>query len=136
MSRNIWLAATFVLGAGLTSAGVAQAQSPTASAASPTVLTQPPPPPAEAPPPWLQPQAPTIKPADPNRNQPTYSVDPPPPGSSGVYLPAAVLGYAKSATGCVVVGCDDGPHANGAAEPASPAPAAPPAANPGSSTPH
>jgi hypothetical protein len=109
MIRFTRLTAAFAFAAGLTAAGMALAQT--------------------------QPEAarPAIKPADPGASQPTYAVDPPPEGASGVYLPAAVLGYAKSAAGCVVVGCNDGPQGSGA--PASAAPATPPAANPGSSDP-
>jgi hypothetical protein len=74
----------------------------------------------------------TLKPAHSAADQPTYAVHPPPEGASGVYLPAAVLGYAKSAAGCVVVGCEDGPQAGGApAEPPSSASAEPPPTDPG-----
>ncbi len=147
MIRKTCLAA-FALAAGLTAAGAALAQTQTGSAAPPATSAQP------APPPWVQSAPPAIKPADPNTNQPTYSVDRPPDTPSGVYLPAAVLGYAKSAAGCVTIGCEDGPHAGGAPGPSSsgspssgtpssgppssgpPSSAEPPPANLGTSGPH
>jgi hypothetical protein len=136
------LAASLAFGAGLTAADVALAQTgsadPAAGSAQPAAA-QPAPaqstPAPQATPPWAQSGPPAIKPADPKRTQPTYSVNPPPDGSSGVYLPAAVLGYGKSVAGCVVVGCEDGPKVNGASGSSSAATAAPPA-NPGSSEPH
>lgn len=144
MIRKTRLAAAFAFAAGLTAAGVALAQTQAGSAAPPAAAAQPAPPPAPSTLQRLQSETPPIKPADPNTNQPTYAVDPPPQGASGVYLPAAVLGYAKSAAGCVVVGCNDGPQAVGSAGPSSSAPssagtsapATPPPANPGSSEPH
>jgi hypothetical protein len=60
-------------------------------------------------------------------------VDPPPEGSSGIYLPAVVGGYAKSVAGCIVIGCEDGPRVGGDSGSSSSAPATPPPANPGSS---
>ena len=132
------LAPSVAIAAALT-AGAAAAQTQT-STAPPTAAAQPAPPP-QSPPPWVQSDPTAIKPADRDANQPTYAVDPPPEGTSGVYLPSAVLGYAKSAAGCVVVGCTDGPQASGAAGPATPgppppAPATPPPANPGSPAPN
>jgi len=140
MIRQTSLVAAFAFGAGLTAAGAALAQTQTESAAPPAASAQPAPPPAPSTLQRLQSETPAIKPSDPNSNQPTYAVDPPPQGSSGVYLPAAVLGYAKSATGCVVIGCNDGPQVGGSAGPSSSAPsssasAAPPPANPGPSDP-
>jgi len=135
MIRRSSLLAALAFGAGLTAAGVALAQSQTENAAPPAASAQPAPPATQSTPPWLQSETPTIKPADPNTSQPTYAVDPPPQGASGVYLPAAVLGYAKSAAGCVVIGCNDGPQAGGSAGPPSSASAAPPPANPGPSAP-
>ena len=141
MIRKTRLAAALAFAAGLTAAGVAFAQ--TGTAATPTASAQPAPPPAQptAPThsasPWAQSDTATIKPSDPDASQPTYSVDPPPDGASGIYLPAAILGYAKSAAGCVVVGCDDGPQVGGAASPPSSASAEPPPpVNPGPSGPH
>jgi hypothetical protein len=138
MIRKMRVAAAFAFGAGLAAAGVAPAQTQTGSAAPQTASAQPapPPPPAQSPPPWVQPEAPAIKPSDPNAGQPTYSVDPPPEGASGIYLPAAVLGYAKSTAGCVVIGCDDGPQVGGSAGPSSSGSAEPPPANPATSGPH
>jgi hypothetical protein len=141
MIRETRLAAAFAFAAGLTAAGVALAQTQTGGPAPPATSALPAPPPAQSAPPWAKSETPTFKPSDPNKTQPTYSVDPPPDGSSGVYLPAALLGYAKSAAGCVVVGCDGGPQAGGASGPSSSGPAssssagAPPA-NPGPAGPH
>ena len=148
MNRSTRLAAAFAFGAGLTAAGLALAQTQPESAAPPAAGAQPAAPPAE---PWAQSDTSAIKPGrldlrqptysvDRTR-QPTYSVDAPPEGASGIYLPAVVLGYAKSAAGCVVVGCEDGPQVGGApdASPSGPPPsasAAPPPAGPGSSDPH
>lgn len=136
MSRKTRLAATFAIAAGLTAAGVAPAQTQTSSAAPPVASAQPAPPAAQPAQPWAQFETPTIKPWDRDASQPTYSVDPPPGGSSGIYLPAVVLGYAKSAAGCVVIGCEDGPQVGGAAEPSSSGSAEPPPANPAPSDPH
>ena len=149
MNRTTRLAAAFAFGAGLTAAGVALAQTQPASAAPPAAEAQPAPPPAE---PWARSEAPTIRPwrldmSQPTYSvdrisQPTYSVDAPPEGPSGIYLPAVVLGYAKSAAGCVVVGCEDGPEVGGAADSSSsgpPPPASaepPPPAGPGPSDSH
>ena len=138
------LVAAFAFGAGLAAAGVALAQTQTGSAATPAPSAQPgAPPPAQSTLPPAQPALPSaqsetspLRPWDPNADQRTYSVDPPPDSSSGVYLPAAVLGYAKSAAGCVVIGCDDGPQAGGASASSSSESAEPPPANPGSSSPH
>jgi hypothetical protein len=146
MIRKTHVAAAFAFGAALAAGGAALAQTQTqvqgVSAASPAASAQPTPPPARpAPPwspsarPWADPEAPMIKPSDTDTGQPTYAVDAPPGGASGVYLPAAILGYAKSATGCVVVGCDDGPQVNGApassSSPSATASTEPPPANPG-----
>jgi hypothetical protein len=137
MIRKMRLATAVAFGAGLMAAGAALAQTQAGSATPPAASAQPAPPPTPSALQRVQSETPAIKPADPNTNQPTYAVDPPPQGASGVYLPAAVLGYAKSAAGCVVVGCDDGPQASGSAAPSSPAASAtPPPANPGSSDPH
>jgi hypothetical protein len=134
MSGKTRLAAAFAVLAGLTAAGVvaAQTQPQSTSAAPPAASAQPAPAPAEAAPPWDQPASVTVKPWDQDTSQKTYSVDPPPDGSSGLYLPAVVLGYAKSTAGCVVLGCEDGPQVGGDAAPPASAPAAPPPANPGS----
>jgi hypothetical protein len=143
------LAAAFAFGAGLAAAGVALAQAQTGSPAPPAASAQQAPPPVQSALPGgtlpsAQPQTPT-KPYYTDTTQPTYSVDPPPDTPSGVYLPAAVLGYAKSAAGCVTIGCDDGPHAGGAAGPPtsaapsrqSPAPVSSgPPADPEPSAPH
>jgi hypothetical protein len=147
MIRKSRLVGAIAFGAGLTAAGLAQAQAQTGSAGPAVAAAQPAPPaqpspmaqvspPAQATTPWAQPGALTIKPWNPDSNRPTYSVDAPPDGPSGIYLPAAVLGYAKSAAGCVVIGCEDGPQAGGDTASASSAPAAPPPINPGPSGPH
>jgi hypothetical protein len=135
MIRTTHLA--LAIAAALTASGAALAQSQTTTS-PPAAAAQPAPPP-QPPPPWVQSDPAAIKPADRDANQPTYAVDPPPEGTSGVYLPSAVLGYAKSAAGCVVVGCADGPQGSGAAGPATsgppPAvPATPAPAKPGSPT--
>jgi hypothetical protein len=145
MNRTTRLAAALAFGAGLTAAGLALAQTQPESAAPPSAA---PPPPAE---PWAQSDTPAVQPGRldlpqpaysvERTSQPTYSVDPPPEGASGIYLPAVVLGYAKSAAGCVVVGCEDGPQAGGApdASPSGPSrsgSAEPPPAGPGPSDPH
>jgi hypothetical protein len=57
-----------------------------------------------------------IPPIEPRADQPIYSVDRP-EGASGIYLPAAVLGYTRSVAGCVVKGCDDGPQVHVSSEP-------------------
>lgn len=135
MIRETRLAAAFAFGAGLMLAGAAFAQTQTTNSAPSKPASAPLPagtlPSASAPP--AQPDSAPNKPWDQGNGQPVYSVDPPPDSSSGVYLPAAVLGYAKSAAGCVVVGCDDGPQASGVAGSSSPGSAQPlPPANPGS----
>jgi hypothetical protein len=130
MSQKTRLAAAFALAAGLTAAGMAPAQTQPGSAAAPPATAQPAP--AQSAPPWDQTDTATIKPWDAGASQRTYSVDPPPDSSSGLYLPAVVLGYAKSTAGCVVLGCEDGPQVGGDAAPPASAPAAPPPANPGS----
>ena len=63
-----------------------------------------------------QPAPLVITPPGPRADQPTYSVGRP-EGSSGIYLPAAVLGYTRSVVGCVVIGCDDGPQVHVSSEP-------------------
>ena len=148
MNRTTRLAAAFAFGAGLTTAGLALAQTQPESAAPPPAAAEPAPPAAQ---PWAPSDASAIPPGrlDLSRptysvdrtSQPTYSVDAPPEGPSGIYLPAVVLGYAKSAAGCVVVGCEDGPQVGGAADSSASAlppsgAAAPPPAGPGSSNPH
>jgi hypothetical protein len=133
MTGKSRLAAAFAFGAGLTAASLALAQTQAESSTPPAIQPVTPTPQAS---PWAQPDALTLKPWDPNSSQPTYSVDPPPDGPSGVYLPAAVLGYTKSAVGCVVIGCEDGPQAGGATGPAASAPAEPQPPNPGPSDRH
>ncbi len=130
MSRKTRLAATFAIAAGLTAAGVGQAQTQPGSAAPPAALAQPAPLPAQSTPPWDQSETATVKPWVPDTSPPTYSVNPPPDSPSGIYLPAVVLGYAKSAAGCVVIGCDDGPQAGGSSGPPPSGSAEPPPASP------
>ncbi len=148
MNRTTRLAAAFAFGAGLTTAGLALAQTQPESAAPPAAAAEPAPPAAQ---PWAPSDTSAIPPGrlDLSRPtysidrtaQPTYSVDAPPGGASGIYLPAVVLGYAKSAAGCVVIGCEDGPQVGGAPATSSSGPppagsAAPPLAGPGSSDRH
>jgi hypothetical protein len=128
MTRKMRLVAAFAVGAGLTAAGVAVAQTQTGSAARQAAAAQPAPPPAQSTPP-------TTPPLDPNASRPNYSPDPPPDSSSGIYLPAVILGYARSATACVVVGCDDGPRVGGS-EPSSSGADQPLPVTPGPYTPH
>jgi hypothetical protein len=128
-------AAAFAFGAALSAAAAALAQVPPASATPPPASAQPAPGQNSATPPWdrtKQIPPPTISPTDPAGSQPTYSVNPPPDGPSGVYLPAAVLGYAKSTAGCVVVGCNDGPEVTPATGPSTSGPdaATPPSSRP------
>lgn len=130
MSRNTCLAATFAIAIGLTAAGVAAAQTQpqTTSAAPPAAAAQPAPAAQSAP--WDQYEPATIKPWDSDTSQRTYSVDAPPDSSSGLYLPAVVLGYAKSTAGCVVLGCEDGPQVGGDSAPSSAPPPPPPPVGP------
>jgi hypothetical protein len=139
MTRWTRLAGAFALVAGLTAASVAPAQTQNDGARAAVAPAQPA---AAAPQPVSLPAlsaAPPIKPWDPNADQPVYSVPPPPDGSSGIYLPAVVGGYAKSVAGCVLVGCDDGPQVGGAPGPSSSSSDAPqpqPPASPRPSDPH
>ena len=127
MIRRPRLVAALALWAELNSAGAALVQAQTEAGGAP---------PASAPDPsstqstalWV-PKT-DFKPWDPNANAPTYSVTPP-SGSSGIYLPAAVLGYAKSAAGCVVIGCDNGPQVGGPSGPPSSGRAEPLPSDPG-----
>ena len=136
MTRTTRLLAAFAFGAGLTAAGVALAQTQTSGTLPPAPAAQPAPPPDLSTPPSLSPEASPTKPWDPDAIQPTYSVNPPPDGSSGIYLPAVVLGYAKSAAGCVVIGCNDGPQVGRAAGSPPSGSAQPAPANPATSGPH
>jgi hypothetical protein len=125
----IWktvFAAALGFGVGLTAAGAALGQTETGAATPLAAMAQPTPPP-----PSLLSGTPTIKRSDPDPGQPTYSVIPPPDSSPGLYLPAVVLGYARSTAGCVVVGCDDGPQVGGASGPPPSGLAEPPPATPG-----
>jgi hypothetical protein len=131
MTRKTRLAAAFALGAGLTAAGVAVAQTQTGSAPPPAASAQPAPPLAPSTQPSAPSETPTIQPFDPTVGQPTYSANPPPNSSPGVYLPSVILGYARSATACVVVGCDDGPRVGGSEPSHDPLPV-----TPGPYTPH
>jgi hypothetical protein len=128
MIRMKRLVAAFALGAGLAAAGVAVAQTQAGSAAPQAASAQPAPPPAQSTPPTI--------PVDPDAGQATYSSDPPPASSSGIYLPAVILGYARSAAGCVVVGCEDGPRVGGSAGSPSSGPTEPLPVGPGPYTPH
>jgi hypothetical protein len=130
MTRKTRLVAAFAFGAGLTAAGVAAAQTQTGSTAPPAASAQPAPPPPPAPS-----ETPTTQRLDAIAGQPSYSANPPPEGSSGIYLPAVILGYARSATACVVIGCDDGPRVSGY-EPSSSGAAEPLPVTPGPFTPH
>lgn len=141
MTRKMRLVAALAVGAGLTAAGVAAAQ--TGSAAPPAASGQPTPPAQSAPAPstplWVQGDTPTAQPWDPNARRPIYSADPPADTSSGIYLPAVILGYARSAANCVVVGCDDGPRVGGpepSSSGSSSGPTEPLPVTPGPYTPH
>ena len=141
MIRKTHLAAALVFGAALAGSGMALAQTHAASAAPATAPATSTPATPQSPPSSLPSATPPVSSSDQRFSEPAYGVDPPPDTPSGVYLPGAVLGYAKSAAGCVVVGCTDGPQASGAAGPATPgppppAPATPPPANPGSPAPN
>ena len=136
MIGKMRLAATIAFAAGLATAGAAVAQTQAANTTQAAASAQSAPPPAQPTVRWVEPEPSPIKPWDPNTTQPTYSVDPPPGGSSGIYLPAVVLGYAKSAAGCVVIGCNDGPQVGGAAGPPPSGSAQPAPANPATSGPH
>jgi hypothetical protein len=135
MTRKTRLVAALALAAGLTAAVAAVAQTQTGSAAPPAASAQPAPPPAQSTPLRAQSEAPVFQPFDPMAGQPTYSQDAPPDSSSGIYLPAVILGYARSATACVVIGCADGPRVGGA-EPSSSAADAPLPVTPGPFSPH
>ena len=140
MIRWTHLGAALALGAGLTVAGAAVAQAQSGSAA-PAAAASAQPAPALAQSTTLpsKPSDPEAsKPWDPNANQKVYAVPSPPDGSSGIYLPAVVGGYAKSVAGCVLVGCNDGPQVGGAPASSSSTPdaAAPPQVNPGPPDPH
>ena len=115
MIRTFHVSAAFLLAAGLTAPGaaLAQTQPDTATASPPSASAPPAASPTQSTSMWV-PKTPDFKAWEPNAGQPTYSVTPP-QGSSGVYLPAAVLGYAKSVAGCVVIGCEDGPQVGAAA---------------------
>jgi hypothetical protein len=138
MIRWTHVAAAFALGAGLTAAGAAPAQTQSGNAAPAAATAQPVPPSAQSTQLPIKPSDPeAIKPWDPNANQPVYAVPPPPDGSSGIYLPAVVGGYAKSVAGCVLVGCNDGPQVSGAPAPSRPDEPPPQTrVNPGPSDPH
>lgn len=134
MTRERRLMAAFALGTGLTVAGVAVSQNQTGNAGSATA-SQPVTPAAQSTPPQVQPEAPTIQHFDPDASQPIYSADPPPASAPGIYLPAVVFGYARSAANCVVIGCDAGPRVGGY-EPSSPGSADPLPVAPGPYMPH
>jgi hypothetical protein len=130
MIRTTCLAATLALASGLAAASVVLAQTQIGPTAPQPASAQPTPASAPSALPSAQPQAPASNASDNQFGEPKYSVDPPPAGQSGMYLPAVVGGYAKSVAGCVVVGCDSGPQVGGAAIPASPAADASPPAEP------
>jgi len=139
MIRSTHFVAALAFGVGLSGASVALAQTQTGGAAAPSRATQSAPPPAGSLPPPVKVELPALKPWSPNATGPTYSIAQP-EGSSGIYLPAVVLGYAKSATLCVTLGCEDGPQVGGSSgasptgstEPAvAPSPANPRNAGPG-----
>lgn len=121
MSKKTRVWATLSFGVGLILAGSALAQStappastPFGSAAPVDATSQFTQTPAMQTP--AQPAPLVITPPGPRADQPTYSVGRP-EGSSGIYLPAAVLGYSRSVVGCVVTGCDDGPQVHVSSEP-------------------
>jgi hypothetical protein len=133
MIRQTRLAAAFAFAAGLTAAGAGLAQTQSGGAATPAASAQPTSPAGPSTPASTPPSTLVIKPAAPDANQPTYSVNPPPDSSSGLYLPSVVGGYVKSAAGCVVVGCDDGPSVGGASGSSSSGSDEPPPPKPGPS---
>jgi hypothetical protein len=135
MTRKMPLVAAFAFGAGLTAAGVAAAQTQTGSTTPPAASAQPAPSPAQSTPPPVKSETPTVQHFDPVAGQPTYSADPPPDSSPGIYLPSVILGYARSATTCVVIGCDDGPRVGGY-EPSSSGAGEPLPVTPGPFSPH
>lgn len=135
MIRMTRLVAAIALGAGLTAAGVAVAQTQTGSTAPQAASAQPALPPAQSTPPPAPSETPTTQHLDAVAGQPSYSANPPPESSSGIYLPSVILGYARSATACVVIGCDDGPRVSGY-EPSSSGAAEPLPVTPGPFTPH
>jgi hypothetical protein len=113
---RVWAALSFGVGLILVQPAFAQgtaatASTPLGSADSVASSSQSTPTPTPA-----QPAPLVITPPGRSADQPTYSVGRP-EGSSGIYLPAAVLGYTRSAVGCVVVGCDDGPQVHVSSEP-------------------
>ena len=119
MSKETRVWATLSFGVGLILARPAFAQGTAEAASTPVRPTAPiasPTQPMTAP---AQPGSLVINPPSPRADQPTYTVDRPPEGSSGIYLPAVVLGYTRSAVGCVVVGCDDGPQVHDTSGPST-----------------
>ena len=114
MIRRTRLAAAFAFGAGLTMTGAVLAQTQSGSAAPATASAEPALPPAQSTS-W-----------DPDASQAVYSVPPPPDSSSGIDLPTAVGGYARSVAGCVLIGCDDGPQVTAPSGPSSPGSDEPP----------
>jgi hypothetical protein len=128
MTRHMLLAVAFALGGGLLATNSALAQTQTGGATPTYPSAQPLAPPTPPPTP-----APSSGP--PLADQPVYSVNPPPGDTSGIYLPAVVGGYVKSATSCAVVGCDNGPDVPPPAAGADIPPTLTPA-NPGPSGPH
>ena len=107
MAKETWVWATLSFGVGLILAPSSMAQSPGGAAPTPPSTSQPAP----------APSVPlVIPPLKRQADQPTYSVGRP-EGSSGIYLPAAVLGYTRSVAGCVVAGCADGPEVHVSSEP-------------------
>lgn len=122
MTRKKRLVAAFALGAGLTAAGVAVGQAQTGSSAPQAAAAPTASPRAQSTPQPVQSQAPTVQHMDPGASQPTYSAAPPPDSAPGIYLPAVVFGYARSAANCVVIGCEDGPRVGGSEPSGSPDP--------------
>jgi len=134
MNRKSRLMAVLAFGAGLMAAAVAVAQTQPGSAA-PSADSAAQPASAQPAPPSSQSTSPTTQALDPNAFRPTYTSDPPPDSSPGIYLPSVILGYARSATACVVIGCEDGPRVRGS-EPSSSGANEPLPVTPGPFTPH
>lgn len=109
MSKETRVWATLSFGVGLILARSAFAQGTAAAASTPVGSTTSIASPTQPTPALAQPEPLVIKPPAFRADQPTYSVGRP-EGSSGIYLPAVVLGYTRSVVGCVVIGCDDGPQ--------------------------
>jgi hypothetical protein len=116
MSKEPRLWVTLSFGVGLILAQPAFAQGTAVAASTPVGSAAPAAGSSQSTPAPAQPVPLVITPPAPKADQQTYSIGRP-EGSSGIYLPAAVLGYTRSAAGCVVNGCADGPQVHVSSEP-------------------